>query len=206
MDTELFRWVILPLLIFFARVSDVTIGTIRIIFVAKGYKILAPLLGFFEVLIWLLAIGQIMKNLDNFLCYIAYAAGFATGNFVGLSLGEKLASGKQLVRIITQKDASELIEALRKRGLGVTRVNAEGREGLVHLIFTIVKGNEIPVVMDMISKYNPNAFHSIEDVRHAKDGVFSARRNPFTNELYKALRFPDRFRALVRLHPWRKGK
>ncbi|HER42916.1 MAG TPA: hypothetical protein ENO08_00460, partial [Candidatus Eisenbacteria bacterium] len=82
-DSELFKWVVLPLLIILARVIDVTIGTIRIVFVSRGHKVIAPILGFFEVLIWLLAIGQIMRNLSNFMCYIAYGTGFALGTYMG---------------------------------------------------------------------------------------------------------------------------
>ena len=81
--THLFAWVILPLLIFLARVADVSMGTLRIIFVSKGLKYLAPIIGFFEVIIWLLAIRIIMQNLSNFMCYIAYGAGFAMGNYAG---------------------------------------------------------------------------------------------------------------------------
>ncbi|GAE87820.1 hypothetical protein JCM21531_1220 [Acetivibrio straminisolvens JCM 21531] len=81
------------MLIFFSRIIDVTIGTIRIIFVSRGKKYLAPVLGFFEVLVWIVAISQVMQNLNNFACYFAYAAGFATGTFVGIIIEEKLAIG-----------------------------------------------------------------------------------------------------------------
>jgi uncharacterized protein YebE (UPF0316 family) len=80
----LYTWIVLPLLIFLARVVDVSMGTIRVIFVSRGLKYLAPVVGFFEVLIWLLAIGQIMKNLSSPLCYVAYAGGFAAGNYIGI--------------------------------------------------------------------------------------------------------------------------
>ena len=79
-----FTYFVLPFLIFIARICDVSIGTIRIVMVAKGQKIIAPILGFFEVLIWLLAISRIFENLDNWVCYFAYGAGFATGNYVGM--------------------------------------------------------------------------------------------------------------------------
>ncbi|HOQ05094.1 MAG TPA: DUF5698 domain-containing protein, partial [Anaerohalosphaeraceae bacterium] len=90
MNSFWFAWIVLPLLIFIARIADVTIGTIRLIFVARGMKILAPLAGFFEVLIWLVVIGQIMRHLANPLCYIAYAAGFAAGNYIGMMLVDRL--------------------------------------------------------------------------------------------------------------------
>ena len=92
-DSSLFTYAILPVLIFLSRLIDVTIGTLRIIMVSKGQKSWAPILGFFEVLIWLIAISKIFQNLDNWLCYVTYAAGFATGNYIGLFLEEKLAVG-----------------------------------------------------------------------------------------------------------------
>ena len=84
--TWIFTWVLLPILIFFARILDQSIGTMRLIFLSKGMKHIAPFLGFFEVIIWLLAIGQIMQHLDNWVCYVAYGAGFAMGNFIGITL------------------------------------------------------------------------------------------------------------------------
>ncbi len=106
LDSGLFGLFVLPLLIFIARVTDVTFDTMRIIFISKGEKYLPPLLGFFEIMIWLFAIGQVMQNLTNIVYYIAYAAGFATGNFVGIIIEDKMAIGKLVVRIITRKDSS----------------------------------------------------------------------------------------------------
>ena len=110
MDTSsIFSWVILPMLIFFARVLDCSIGTLRIIFIARSKKLLVPLLGFIEILIWLVAIRQIMENLTNVFYYIAYAGGFAMGNFVGICIEEKLAMGKLIFRIITQNNDNALV-------------------------------------------------------------------------------------------------
>jgi len=113
LNSAFYAWLILPLLIFLARVADVSIGTIRLIFISRGLKYLAPLVGFFEILIWLLAIGQIMKNLSNPACYIAYAGGFAMGNFVGMWIAERLSLGVVLIRVVTKKDATELVECLK---------------------------------------------------------------------------------------------
>ena len=88
-DTWFFTWILLPALIFLARILDQSIGTLRLIFLSKGMKYIAPFLGFFEVIIWLLAVGQIMQHLDNWLCYVAYGAGFAMGNFIGITLEER---------------------------------------------------------------------------------------------------------------------
>ncbi len=188
LDSALFTWVILPILIFCARIIDVSIGTLRIIFISKGRQYVAPILGFFEVLVWILAIGQIFKHLNNIICYVAYASGFATGNFVGMYLEHKLAIGTQMIRIITRFDASELINELRSAGFGLTIVDGEGAIGPVKIIFTLIRRREQRQVVEFIQRYNPKAFFSIEDVRTAKEGVFLVRPAP-SNTLWAWLNF-----------------
>jgi len=172
LNSDLFRYLMLPLFIFLARIMDVTLGTIRIIFVTKGIRKVAPIFGFFEVLIWLLAISRIMQDLDNWLCYIAYAAGFATGNFVGMYFEEKLAIGHELIRVITRKDASGLIAELRTRGYGVTSVKAQGTEGEVAIIFVIARRSRIPEVLDMINQFNPRALYTVESIKYVNREIF----------------------------------
>jgi uncharacterized protein YebE (UPF0316 family) len=171
LDSEISVWII-PLFIFIARVLDVSLGTIRIIFVSRGMRLLAPLLGFFEVLVWLLAIGQIMQNLTNWVAYIAYAGGFATGTFVGILIEQKLSIGVVLIRIITQQDAGELIEWLEAENYGITTMDAQGAKGPVKVIFTIIARHDVPHVVRMIRRFNPHAFYSIADVRSVSEGVF----------------------------------
>jgi uncharacterized protein YebE (UPF0316 family) len=178
LDSELFRWVILPSLIFVARILDVSIGTIRIVFVARGNRALSPLLGFFEVMIWLLAIGQIIRNLSNFLCYIAYSAGFAAGTFIGLLIEEKLAIGVLLVRIITRKEASELVSNLRAANYGVTVIPARGESGVVDVIYTVIHRRDLKAVLDTIKRFNPKAFYSIENVQSVREGIFPPQPRP----------------------------
>lgn len=175
-NAEVFSWVILPLLIFLARICDVTIGTIRIIFVSRGQKVFASLLGFCEVLIWLVAIGQIMKNLNNVACYIAYAGGFAMGNYIGIALEGKLAMGVVLVRIITRQDGNELIACLREAGYGVTSIDAKGAIGPVHVIYTVIKRTSLGEVVEIIHRFNPKAFYSVEDIRTVREGVFPEKQ------------------------------
>jgi uncharacterized protein YebE (UPF0316 family) len=179
-NTDLFRWVVLPLLIFTARVLDVSIGTIRIIFVARGYKYWAALLGFFEVLIWLAAISQIIQNLTNVGYYVAYAGGFAMGNFVGIIIEGKLAMGTLAVRIFTVKGACELTERLKAAGYGVTVIDAEGATGEVKIVYTMIKRKDFADVMALIKEFNPKAFFSIEEVRSVSEGIFPGVRNQKT--------------------------
>jgi uncharacterized protein YebE (UPF0316 family) len=171
-QSEIFRFVIVPVLIFLARICDVTLDTLRIIYVSRGMKRLAPLIGFFEVLIWLVAITQILNNLTNPIYYFAYAGGFAMGNFIGILIEEKMAIGTVVIRIITQKDAFALIEFLKCGGYGVTHVDAQGSLGPVKIIFTIVKRKDIDNVLEIIRQCNPLAFFTIEDVRSVREGVF----------------------------------
>ncbi|MGC9337691.1 MAG: DUF2179 domain-containing protein [Candidatus Cloacimonadia bacterium] len=172
----MYTWVVLPLLIFLARVCDVSIGTVRIIFVARGKRLLAPLLGFFEILIWLLAIQQVMQNLTNILCYLAYAGGFAAGTFVGMVIEEHLAIGMVVIRIITQQSADELVSALKEQGCGVTIVDAKGARGKVKIIYSVINRRDIDEIVNIIKRYNPKAFYTIEDVREAYKGVFPERQ------------------------------
>jgi len=164
-DSNWFIYGLLPGLIFLSRVTDVTMDTLRIVFISRGNKLVAPILGFFEILIWLIAITRIMQNLDNFVTYIAYALGFAVGNYVGLLIEEKLAIGTQLIRIITVVDASCLINNLREKGFGVTTVEAEGKNGSVHVILVITRRKSLQKVIDLVNHFNPKAFYSIEDIR-----------------------------------------
>lgn len=173
-----YSFVILPVLIFFARIIDVSIGTIRIIVVSRGNKRLAPLLGFFEVLVWILAIGEIMQNLNNWVCYIAYAAGFATGNFVGMLIEEKLAMGTLVIRVITQKNTSELVDSLYAKGYGVTEIDAKGKFSKVNVIYIILKRRQLQEAQHIIQSNNPAAFYTVEDLRKVQYGVFPIHQPP----------------------------
>jgi uncharacterized protein YebE (UPF0316 family) len=187
-------WIVIPSLIFVARVIDVSLGTVRVIFVSRGVKYLAPVVGFFEIIIWLLAIGQIMNNLSNPACYIAYAGGFAMGNFVGICIAEKLSLGLVMIRVVTKKDAAPLVEFLKAENYGVTSVDGHGTSGQVKVVFTIVPRREVRSVVELIKKFNPKAFYSIGEVGLAESGVFPVRRS-----------WRD-FNLLGLFRPFRKGK
>lgn len=170
-DAWAFTWIILPLLIILARIADQTIGTLRLIFLSKGYRILTPLLGFFEVIIWLLAVSQIFQHLDNWLAYVAYGLGFAIGNYIGIVLEQKISLGNVIVRIVPKYDTTELINYLKESNFGITSVNAEGSRGPVKVIFSIIKRRDIKQFVSIIKRFNPNAFYTIEDVRAVHEGV-----------------------------------
>lgn len=175
-DSQVWTLVVIPILIFLCRVSDVTIGTIRIISIAKGMRYLAPALGFFEVLIWLFAIGQIMQNLTNPIHYLAFAGGFAMGNYVGIYVEHKLAMGLALVRAITTLEGSKLLEYLREKGYSVTGIDAEGNRGPVKVIFSIVKRKQLRRLIDEIHRFNPYAFYTVEDIGFVSEGALPSMK------------------------------
>ncbi len=171
-NNNLFLWVILPLMIFFARIIDQSIGTLRLIFVSKGLKSLAPLLGFFESIIWLIAISQIMQHLNNIACFIGYGMGFAVGNYVGIWLEEKISIGTVVVRIIPRNDNTLLINKLKASNFGFTTVDACGSTGKVKIIFSIIKRKDARHLIELINEYNPHSFYTIEEVKAVNEGVF----------------------------------
>lgn len=164
-DGWTFEFVIIPLLICLARITDVTMGTVRIIFVSKGIKMAAAVLGFFEVIIWLIAVGQIMQNLTNWVNYIAYGAGFGIGNWVGIKVEERISIGYVVVRIITRKTAEELISYLKESGHRYTILDATSDEGPVNVVFMPIKRREVGGLIRKVREFNPRAAYTVEDLR-----------------------------------------
>jgi uncharacterized protein YebE (UPF0316 family) len=187
-NTEIYAWILLPILIFFARVSDVSIGTLRIIFVSKGIKYFAALAGFFEILIWLMAIGQIMQNFSNVYYYIFYAGGFSIGTLVGITIENKISIGIVGIRIITRKDAIGLIESLRSSNFVTTALDADGPKGKVKIIFTVTNRQNISEVIKIVKKYNPRAFYSIEDIRQVSESLPSNGKTWYKKQFISSIR------------------
>lgn len=169
MSAETIAMLTIPILVFLARILDVSVGTLRIIFVSKGFKSYAALLGFIEAFVWILAVSQVMKHMDNWVTYVAFALGFGVGNYVGMLIEERIAIGNQIVRIITRRDATELVNFLGEQGYGVTSIDAVGERGPVKLIFTIAKRRKLEEIIGIIKRFNPKAFYTIEDVRFVKE-------------------------------------
>ena len=187
LSEELYAYLILPLLIFMARICDVSINTIRIIYMLGGRRYTSTILGFFESLIWLLAISQIFKHLDNWICYVAYPAGFASGIFVGMLMEERIAYGKVIVRIITRKEVVELIQFLNTNGFRYTKVVAEGPDGHENLVFTVLQRERLDDLLKKLKEILPTAFYTIEKVKAAAEsGALPEEKGGF--KLYTWLR------------------
>jgi uncharacterized protein YebE (UPF0316 family) len=171
-DFPFWEYVGIPLLICFARICDVTLGTIRIMYVARGIKVLSAILGFFEVLIWLFAIGQIISNLTNVVNYIAFGTGYALGNYIGIMIEEKLSVGVLMLRIITRDKTDTLVDALKLAGFGITTVDAQGIYGPVDIIFTVINRKDLANAVAIIEKHHAEAVYSVQDVRSVSSAPF----------------------------------
>jgi uncharacterized protein YebE (UPF0316 family) len=178
---------ILPLLVFLAETCVVTLSTVRTICIARGLKSLAAVLGFFEVSIWLFAIGQIMQNLSRLDCYLAFATGFSLGNFLGIIIEMKLALGNSVVHITTKRDAAGLIDSLRAANYGVTALDARGATGPVQFVFTVIKRKELTKVVALIRSFDPKAFYSVHDLQSAAEGIFPNGRERARNVIPELL-------------------
>ncbi|MFL7871256.1 MAG: DUF2179 domain-containing protein [Anaerolineales bacterium] len=176
-------WLGLPLMIFAARVCDVTLGTMRIIFTSRGMRNLAPVLGFIETFIWIVAVSSIVKHAQNVAAFIGYASGFATGTYVGMLIENRLAMGTLTVRAIIRRDPKELIETLHKAGFGVTAVDGHGSTGDVKIIYSTVNRADLPAIVGIFHRTLPGAFLSIEEVRSTEQGVFPAAKHHFARNL-----------------------
>ena len=173
--------------IFLAEVTVVTLGTVRIIFVARGHKILAPTLGFFEVSIWLFAITQTMRNLNDgrpwewsladWYCFLAFALGFTLGNFFGILIEKKLALGSLKLHIITQRDAAVLVQDLHAANFGATIIKAQGAGGPVDIILTVIRRKQLPQILAIIENYDPYAFYAANELQTTSAGIFPLRQN-----------------------------
>lgn len=176
---ELFLYVILPLFIFVARIFDQSLGILRILFATKGLKYLVLLAGFFESAVWLIAISQIMQNLNNVFCYLAFAGGFAFGNYFGMYLENKLSIGSVIVRVVFQKDSEQTLVLLKQLKFRVTELDALGMDGPVKMIFSTIRRKDLKHFLGILSKNNPSAFYTVEDVKKVKDGYFHVQKSFF---------------------------
>ena len=168
-SNEAINYVILPLLIFLARVSDVTLATMRVMFIMSGTRRWAAFLGFFESFIWLIAIGQIIQNIDNVYSYIAYASGYATGTWVGMFVESKIAMGRVIVRIITKTDTDFFRQWLKEHSYRFASVSAYDHEGNANIIFTVVQRKRLKSFVHTIHRFHPEAYYTIEGVKSVSD-------------------------------------
>lgn len=166
---------------------DVSLGTFRTIVVFRGYKFLASVIGFFEILIWLVAASQVLTNLDRWYLALAYASGFAVGNYVGISIESRFAIGKELIRCISfNRDV--LAEKLRGSGFKVVSFDGDMGEGHpVELLLIIEKRRKIPALIQLIKDLDPTAVYSVSDVKNVYDGPDLLPRRSVLRSKFKQL-------------------
>ena len=167
----------LPLVVFAAETCVVTLCTVRLIFLTRGWKGPAAGLGFFEVSIWLFAIGQVMSNLNRIDCGVAFAGGFSLGNFLGVILEKKLALGAVVVQVTTSNDASNLVTKLHAARFGVTSASANGARGPVQVICTVVPRRDLPRVLALVQDFDRQAFYAVHNLQTTAAGVFPKLRS-----------------------------
>jgi uncharacterized protein YebE (UPF0316 family) len=166
-----------PLLIFGLRIVDVSLATTRMLLAMRNARLLVPVIGFFEVLVWIFAVGAAVQHLDSVWHVAGYAGGFATGNVVGLWLEERLALGLASIQIFSRHGGVELAEGLREEGFGATEFTGQGRDGPVEVVLTVVRRRHIRHVMAHVDRWDPDAFVSVEEPRAIRRGwMFPLRR------------------------------
>ncbi|MFC1660391.1 DUF2179 domain-containing protein [Gemmatimonadota bacterium] len=166
-----------PLLIFFLRIGDVSLATVRMLLIMRNAKIWAPLIGFFEVMIWLFAAGTAIQHLESPWHVLGYAGGFAAGNLVGLLMEEKLAIGLASVQVFTRSQGTDLAEALRVFGHGVTQIQGRGKDGAVDLVISVIRRKDLAAVHQLVEDLTPDAFVSVEEPTAIHHGwLFPKRR------------------------------
>lgn len=185
MNFDIFSWVVVPLLIFIARVMDVSLGTLRFIFLSKGYRKLAPLLGFVEVLIWVIAVREVLLNLRNIACFLAYGAGFAAGNYVGMWLEEKLSIGMVLLRVVIRNHHEAFTTFMKENHYGYTLVDGEGTVERVKILFSVLKRKSLKHVLAALARTNPRAFYTVETVKSVGEGIFPSGEGGVFSKLFR---------------------
>ncbi|MCX6112272.1 MAG: DUF5698 domain-containing protein [Proteobacteria bacterium] len=158
-------WVIIPLLIILARITDVSLDTIRVIFISKGLRFLASVLGFFSVLVWIIVITSVIKHLDHPVYYIAYALGYGLGNYIGMTIERKIHLGYAIVTIITDKESKALLKVLATEGFVFTASDTISKGGPSKMIFSVIQKKRLNYYMGIVKTFVPDAFYTIEDVR-----------------------------------------
>jgi uncharacterized protein YebE (UPF0316 family) len=165
--------ILIYLTIFFAKIGHVSLGTIRIIYLTRGNSIAAAVIGFFEVIIYLIALTTVLSNLDQWSNILVYGLGFATGNIIGSMIEEKIAVGFVNVQIITIDNCGSLEEQLREQGYGVTSMPCYGKEGAHRTLQVLLKRRELPKFLKTMQQTAPDAFISIFDTRKIMGGYFN---------------------------------
>ncbi len=166
----------IPVLIFCARICDVSVGTVRMLFVLNGFRAAAAGLGFIEVTVWVLAVSGVLTHLNHPITIVAYAGGFAVGVLVGMTIEDRIAIGYRLVRVINSRPEVGLPGALRDAGFRVTQIDGHGRSVPVEVIFTVIPRRALRTVRSIVHTIAPEAFLTVENTDRPTGGEFAVAR------------------------------
>ncbi|HHX86669.1 MAG TPA: DUF2179 domain-containing protein [Firmicutes bacterium] len=164
------------ILIFLSRVLDVSLGTLRIIYLTRGRSKIAALIGFVEIVIYVVALGVVIDNLDRPLNVIIYALGFAAGTLVGGFIEEKIAVGHVTVQVVTMKGGGELEEKLREMGYGVTAIDCFGRDGIHRILHILMRRRNLDQFFELTQQVDHQALVSVMDTRTIRGGYFDGKK------------------------------
>lgn len=164
---DFISYLLLPFLIFLARAADVTLATVKLMFIVNNAKRLAMLLGFFEALITILALSRIMQDASNLAAYVMYAAGFAAGTYLGMRIEEKLAYGSVVVRIIGKQIPDTLLQYLSENQYNYSKVDASDSSGNTQVLFTVCKRRKVRNLLQALEQLAPGALYTTEAVNQA---------------------------------------
>ena len=165
-----------PVIVFLLRATDVTMATMRMLLIVRGHRLLAPLIGFFEILIWVMAVGIVVQHLSSPFHVVGYAAGFATGNYLGLRLEGRLALGLATIRTMVRSGGAELAGELRDEGFGVTETLGRGREGTVDVLYSVIPRKDVSRALAIIDSRAPGSFVVVDEPRGVHRGWLFSRR------------------------------
>ncbi len=169
--------VLTGLLIFLARVADVSLGTLRMLMLVKGRRLPSAIIGFFEVLIYVNALGRVVNQLDRWEYLLVYALGFASGNILGIILEERMALGYVGAEVVVGANSDELVDLLRNSGFGVTVAEGWGKDGPKDILTVITKRKEMPRLMDLVNQHDANSFTIVMDARKTMGGYYRSNKS-----------------------------
>lgn len=173
---DIYPW-LLPFVIFFGRIVDVSLGTLRIVFVSKGEKNIAPFIGFVEVFIWVVIIAQVLSRANDIFAYLSYAGGYAAGTYIGLHIEAKIGLGFVKYRVFTLNNGLDLIGALNRQGYGSTLIHGEGSTADIDIVEAVIGRKDTKTVDKIVKEFDPKAFCVLEDVRAKQMGIFAKGRS-----------------------------
>ncbi len=167
--------ILVALLIFVVRVISTSLDTMRLILTMRSNKFWVWILGFFNSMIWVLTIAFVLADINNVVNVVLYAAGFATGNVIGMLIEDKLAIGFAEIRVISPKWGAAILEVLRENNYAVTEIPGRGKDGMVTVITASVRRNKVHDFEKLVMDVDQDAFITKEDVVAVQRGFWHVK-------------------------------